>query len=106
MSSKAFRRYVAVGTLAALASLAGANPVQARQAGTVERAWQWVQEAWRFSGLNLWSRTPVQNPTTRRTTEKGGWGLDPNGKPAPAPEPDSSLYCESCDLGHGIDPNG
>lgn len=106
MSSKSFRRYVAVGTLAAMASLAGANPVQARQAGTVERAWQWVQEAWRFSGLTLWSRTQAQSSTTRQTTEKGGWGLDPNGKPAPDPDP-SSLYCESCgDLGHGIDPNG
>ncbi|HEX6900747.1 MAG TPA: hypothetical protein VF789_13560 [Thermoanaerobaculia bacterium] len=104
MSSRAFRRYVAVGTLAALASLAGANPVQAREIGRVERAWQWVQEAWRFSGLNLWSRTPAQSSTTRRTTEKGGWGLDPNGKPAP--DPDDAQYCASCDLGHGIDPNG
>ncbi len=105
MSSKSFRRYVAVGILAALVSLAGAHPVHARQAGTVERAWQWVQEAWRFSGLNLWSRTPAQS-SARRTTEKGGPGLDPNGKPAPDPDPSDAQYCDSCDLGHGIDPNG
>jgi hypothetical protein len=99
MSSKVFRRYVAVGVLAALTSLAGAPAAQAKEMGLAGRAWQWVQETWRFEGLNLLSRTPAPASRTQRSTEKEGWGLDPNGKPAPV--------CNSCsDLGHGIDPNG
>jgi hypothetical protein len=99
MSSKVFRRYVAVGVLAALTSLAGAPAAQAKEMGLAGRAWQWVQETWRFDGLNLLSRPASKAP---RTMEKSGPGLDPNGKPTP-----SSPACIDCsDLGHGIDPNG
>lgn len=100
MSSKALRRSVAVGILAAMTGFAGASPAQAREMNLGGRAWQWMQEAWQLSGLTPWNRT--QAPARpHRSTNKEGWGLDPNGKPAPAP------FCGSCsNLGHGIDPNG
>lgn len=95
MSSRT-RRYVAVGILAAMTSLVGAPPAQAREISIASRAWQWMQEAWWFNGLPLWTRLPAAASNAQRTTEKGGPGLDPNGKPAPSPSPTSSPTCESC----------
>lgn len=101
MSSKTLRRSVAVGILAAMTAFAGATPAQAREMNLTGRAWQWMQEAWQLSGLKPWNPAQVPASRTQRNTNKEGWGLDPNGKPAPAP------VCGSCgDLGHGIDPNG
>jgi hypothetical protein len=104
MSQPMLRRYVVVGTLALTMGLVGSNPVQAREIGTAGRTWQWVQEAWTLGVQMVWSRVPVS-----RVVEKEGWGLDPNGKPAPAPPPPTAAgpTCETCNsLGWGIDPNG
>ena len=102
MTSKA-RRYAALGIFVAMASLAGANPAQAREIGTAGRVWQWMQEAWQLNALIPWNR-PAAPAANARITEKEGPGLDPNGKPAP---PSSSSICDFCsDLGWGIDPNG
>lgn len=86
-----------------MAGLAGAQPAQARETGTAGRVWQWVQEAWQLSGLTLWTR-PAAPAGTRRSMEKEGWGLDPNGKPAPVPPEELCAYCG--DSAASIDPNG
>ncbi|HSG39072.1 MAG TPA: hypothetical protein VLE27_05500 [Thermoanaerobaculia bacterium] len=104
MNRTTLRRSVVAGLLAAAMGLAGANPAQAREMGTAGQAWQWAQKAWTVGMYTLWGRVPAPNVKPQRSVEKEGWGLDPNG--APAPGPDAGTACWRCDGGGSIDPNG
>lgn len=101
MNLPALRRYAVAGILAATMGVLGAPPAEARQLGTASQAWQWAQKAWSAGVYTLWSRIAMPAPRPQGVVEKEGWGLDPNGAPAPAP---ACGYCN--DLGPGIDPNG
>lgn len=96
MSRTMLRRHLTAGLLAAVLTLAGAVPAQARDLGPApaERAWQWLQDVWTKGVLALWELAPEGRQMEDRQT------IDPNG--ATAPEQESG----SGDFGPGIDPNG
>jgi hypothetical protein len=104
------RRYLIVGVLAVVLTLAGAAPANARDLGTASHAWLWLQDIWTQGVSVLWAWHGREAPGPGRASglvpivSKQGLGLDPNG----SPQTNSVIPgCVTCsDQGLGLDPNG
>jgi hypothetical protein len=103
------RRYLIVGILAAVLTLAGAAPANARDLGPAGQAWLWLQDVWTQGASALWPWRG-ETPSPGRASglipiiAKEGLGLDPNGAPRTN---SASPVCGTCsDQGLGLNPNG
>jgi hypothetical protein len=76
------RRYLIVGALAAILTMAGVSPANARDLGTAGHAWLWLQDVWTQGISVLWAWQGRDAPNPGRASgiiSKQGLGLDPNG---------------------------
>jgi hypothetical protein len=106
MSQQMVRRFVTVGTLAAILFVGGAGSVQARDFSP-GNALSWLQELWAKGVSAVWggagTPAPARGSGKAGDLRKEGHGLDPNGSPVPS----SATGCATCsDGGIEIDPNG
>jgi hypothetical protein len=107
MSQQMVRRFVTVGTLAAILFVGGAGSVQARDFSP-GNALSWLQELWAKGVPAVWggagTPVPVASPRSSGIFLKEGPGVDPNGVPRPS---SLTIGCTTCsDGGLRIDPNG